>query len=278
MTGVKTYNRKKMLVLFCMILAVAMFLIGRLGYIMIGQGEYYSGKAQALHERERAIKAPRGRIYDRNGVVLAGNRPVCTISVIHSQITDPEQVIQVLSSELGLPEETIRSRVEKVSARERVRSNVDKAVADRIRSYHLDGVMVDEDYRRYYPFDDMASKVLGFTGADNQGIVGLEVEYDSVLQGQDGYILTVTDANGIELANTAESRKEPIAGNDLYTTLDANIQSYVQQEAEKALIAKEAIGVSIIVMNPQNGEIYAMVNAPEYNLNDPFTLNTDAVY
>lgn len=278
MTGVKTYNRKKMLIMFCIVFAVAMFLVGRLGYIMIGQGEYYSEKAQALHERERAIKAPRGRILDRNGVVLAGNRPVCTISVIHSQITDPEQVIEVLSRELDIPEETIRSRVEKVSSREKIKSNVDKAVADVIRAYHLDGVMVDEDYKRYYPFDEMASKVLGFTGSDNQGIVGLEVEYDSVLQGKDGYILTVTDANGIELENTAESRQEPIAGNDLYISIDANIQSYVQQEAEKTLIAKEAIGVSIIVMNPQNGEIYAMVNAPEYNLNEPYTLNVDAVY
>lgn len=278
MTGVKTYNRKKMLVMFCMIFAAAMFLIGRLGYIMIGQGEYYSGRAQTLHERERAIKAPRGRILDRNGVVLAGNRPVCTISVIHSQITDPEQVIEVLSRELDMSEDSIRSKVEKVSSRERIKSNVDKAIADLIRSYHLDGVMVDEDYKRYYPFDDMASKVLGFTGSDNQGIVGLEVEYDSVLQGKNGYILTVTDANGIELANTAESRQEPIAGNDLYISIDTNIQSYVQQEAEKTLIAKEAIGVSIIVMNPQNGEIYAMVNAPEYNLNDPYTLNMDVAY
>lgn len=275
MTQVKTYNRKKMLVLFCMFFAVAMFLVGRLGYIMIGQGAYYSQKAQDLHERERAIKAPRGRIYDRNGVVLAGNRPVCTISVIHSQITEPETVIRVLSEELGISEEEIRKRVETVSAREKIKSNIDKEIADVIRSYHLDGVMVDEDYKRYYPFDEMASKVLGFTGADNQGIVGLEVEYESVLRGTDGYILTVTDANGIEVENTAESRLEPIAGNDLYTSLDANIQAYVQQEAKRVLIAKEAIGVSIIVMNPKNGEIYAMVNAPEYNLNDPYTLNID---
>ncbi len=278
MTGVKTYNRKKMLIMFCMIFAVAMFLIGRLGYIMIGRGEYYSNKAQALHERERAIKAPRGRILDRNGVVLAGNRPVCTISVIHSLITDPEQVIEVLSRELGISEEAVRARVEKVSSREKIKSNVAKEVADAIRAYHLDGVMVDEDYKRYYPFDEMASRVLGFTGSDNQGIVGLEVEYDSVLQGKDGYILTVTDANGIELVNTAESRQEPVAGNDLYLSIDANIQSYVQQEAEKTLIAKEAIGVSIIVMNPKNGEIYAMVNAPEYNLNDPYTLNTEGEF
>lgn len=278
MTGVKTYNRKKMLIMFCMIFAVAMFLVGRLGYIMIGQGEYYSNKAQALHERERAIKAPRGRILDRNGVVLAGNRPVCTISVIHSQITDPEQVIEVLSRELGLSEEAVRARVEKVSSREKIKSNVAKEIADTIRACHLDGVMVDEDYKRYYPFDEMASKVLGFTGSDNQGIVGLEVEYDSVLQGKDGYILTVTDANGIELVNTAESRQEPVAGNDLYLSIDTNIQSYVQQEAEKTLIAKEAIGVSIIVMNPNNGEIYAMVNAPEYNLNDPYTLNIEGEF
>jgi len=274
MTGVKTYNRRKMLILFCMIFAVAMFLVGRLGYIMIGRGAYYSELAQDLHERERAIKAPRGRILDRNGVVLAGNRPVCTISVIHSQVTDPEQVVRELTQRLGLSEDEVRSKVEKISSREKIKSNVDKAVADEIRALHMDGVMVDEDYKRYYPFDDMASRVLGFTGADNQGIVGLEVEYDAILQGTDGYILTMTDANGIELANTAEARKEPIPGQDLCISIDSNIQAYVQQEAEKTLIAKEAIGVSIIVMNPKNGEIYAMVNAPEYNLNEPYTLNT----
>lgn len=275
MEQVKTYNRRKLLLIFLFIYAAGMFLIGRLGYIMIGRGEYYSSKAQALHERERAIKAPRGRILDRNGVVLAGNKSVCTISVIHSQVTNPEAVIEVLSRELEADEETIRTKVEKVSSWERIQSNVEKETADRIRAYQLDGVMIDEDYKRYYPYDDMASKVLGFTGADNQGIVGLEVEYDSVLQGTDGYILTVTDANGIELKNTAEGRQESVPGNDLHLTIDANIQKYIQQEAEKALTAKEATGVSIIVMNPNNGEIYAMVNAPEYNLNEPYTLNVE---
>lgn len=255
-----------------LLFAVAMFLVGRLGYIMIGQGEYYSQKANDLHERERAIKAPRGRIIDRNGVVLAGNRSVCTISVIHSQLTDPEEVIRVLCEHLGLSEDTVRTKVEKISSREKIASNVDMEVADRIREYHLDGVMIDDDYRRYYPYDTLASKVLGFTGADNQGIVGLEVKYDSVLQGTEGYILTLTDAHGIEIDHAAEHRKEPVEGNDLHISLDANIQKYAEQEARKALIAKEAIGVSIIVMNPNNGEIYAMVNEPEYNLNDPYTL------
>lgn len=255
-----------------LLFAVAMFLVGRLGYIMIGQGEYYSQKANDLHERERAIKAPRGRIIDRNGVVLAGNRSVCTISVIHSQLTDPEEVIRVLCEHLGLSEDTVRTKVEKISSREKIASNVDMEVADRIREYHLDGVMIDDDYRRYYPYDTLASKVLGFTGADNQGIVGLEVKYDSVLQGTEGYILTLTDAHGIEIDHAAEHRKEPVEGNDLHISLDANIQKYAEQEASKALIAKEAIGVSIIVMNPNNGEIYAMVNEPEYSLNDPYTL------
>ena len=255
-----------------LLFAVAMFLVGRLGYIMIGQGEYYSQKANDLHERERAIKAPRGRIIDRNGVVLAGNRSVCTISVIHSRLTDPEEVIRVLCEHLGLSEDTVRTKVEKISSREKIASNVDMEAADRIREYHLDGVMIDDDYRRYYPYDTLASKVLGFTGADNQGIVGLEVKYDSVLQGTEGYILTLTDAHGIEIDHAAEQRKEPVEGNDLHISLDANIQKYAEQEARKALIAKEAIGVSIIVMNPNNGEIYAMVNEPEYNLNDPYTL------
>lgn len=242
---------------------------------MIGQGDYYSSQAEQLHERERSIKAPRGIIYDRNGVVLAGNRSVCTISVIHSQITDSEQVIQVLSQNLDLSEDTIRAKVEKVSSREKIASNVSMEIADSIRQYQLDGVMIDDDYVRYYPYNTLASKVIGFAGADNQGIVGLEVKYDSVLQGTDGYILTLTDAHGIELENSAEHRQEPIEGNSLYTTLDVNIQQYVQQEAENTLIAKEAIGVSIIVMNPNNGEIYAMVNAPEYNLNEPYTLNIE---
>lgn len=269
---IKTYQHKKMIVVICILTAVTMFLIGRLGYIMIGQGEYYSQRANDLHERERAIKAPRGRIIDRNGVVLAGNRSVCTISVIHSQLTDPEQVIQVLCDQLDLSEEVVRKKVEKVSSREKIASNVDMQIADAIREYHLDGVMIDDDYKRYYPYDTLASKVLGFTGADNQGIVGLEVKYDSVLQGTEGYILTLTDAHGIEIDHAAEHRKEPVEGDDLHISLDANIQKYAEQEAQKALIAKEAVGVSIIVMNPNNGEIYAMVNAPEYHLNEPYTL------
>ncbi len=220
---IKTYQRKKMLVMFSIMFAVAMFLVGRLGYIMIGRGEYYSDKAEDLHERERTIKAPRGIIYDRNGVVLAGNRSVCTISVIYSQVTDPEQVIQVLSQNLDISEDTIRQKVEKVSSREKIASNVDIEIADTIRQYQLDGVMIDEDYKRYYPYDTLASKVLGFTGADNQGIVGLEVKYDSVLQGEDGYILTLTDAHGVELENSAEHRIEPVEGNNLYISIDANI-------------------------------------------------------
>lgn len=250
-------------------------LAGRLVYLMIFESEYYQELAQDLHERERSIKAARGRIIDRTGTVLADNRTVCTISVIHSQIEDPEAVIRMLVKELGLSEETVRKRVEKVSSIERIKSNVDKEVGDAIRAYEYAGVKVDEDFKRYYPFNELASKVLGFTGSDNQGIIGLEVKYDEYLEGSPGTILTLTDARGVEIENAKEERVESVPGNDLVVSLDYNIQFYAQQEALKVMEAKEADYVSILVMNPQNGEIYACVNVPEFNLNDPFTLNTD---
>ncbi len=270
----KTYNRKKILLIFAAILLVLLFLGGRLVYLMIFCSEYYGQKAETLHERERDIKAARGKIIDATGTVLATNRTVCTISVIHSQLEDQEKVIEVLCRELGLSEETVRKRVEKVSAIERVKSNVDKETGDKIRSYNLAGVKVDEDYKRYYPYDSLASKVLGFTGGDNQGIIGLEVKYEEYLKGTNGKILTLTDARGVEIENAGERRAEPIDGNNLHISLDYNIQMYAQQAATKVMEAKEADSVSVIVMNPQNGEIMAMVNVPEFNLNDPFTLNT----
>ena len=239
---------------------------------MVFCSEYYGKKAEDLHERERDIKAARGRILDRNGTVLATNRSVCTISVIHNQIEDKEAVVAMLVKELGMSEENVRKRVEKVSSIERIKTNVDKEVGDRIRAYGLSGVKVDEDYKRYYPYDTLASTVLGFTGSDNQGIVGLEVEYDSFLQGINGKILTLTDARGIEIENAGERRLEPVNGNDLVISLDYNIQMYCEQAAERAYVKKDADRVSIIVMNPQNGELLAMVNYPEYNLNEPFTL------
>ncbi len=242
---------------------------------MIFRADYYNEKADELHQRERAIKAARGEIYDRNGVLIAANKTVCTISVIHSQITDEEEVIRVLCKELDLSEETVRKRVTKVSARERIQSNVEKEVGDRIREYNLDGVKVDEDYKRYYPYGTLASKVLGFTGSDNQGIIGLEVQYEEYLKGTDGLILTVTDAKGVELENTAEDRIDPINGNHLTTSLDVNIQQYAEQAAQKVLEKKNAKSVSVLVMNPQNGEIYACVNLPEFDLNHPFTLPTE---
>lgn len=247
-------------------------LMARLSYLMIVQGEYYSEKANQLHERERNIKASRGLILDRNGTVLAGNISVCTISVIHNQITNPDEVVEVLSRELGMSADSIRKSVEKYTSIERIKSNVDKETGDRIRSYDLEGVKVDEDYKRYYPYGELASKVLGFTGADNQGIIGLEVRYDEYLQGEPGQILTMTDARGIEYSLAGERRDEPEAGNNLYTTLDINIQSYATQLAYSAMESKEAESVSIVVMNPQNGEIYAMVSVPEYNPNQPFSL------
>ena len=254
------------------IVGIGLILMGRLAYLMIFRSEYYQEQADALHERERSIKAERGLIYDRNGVVLADNKAVCTISVIHNQLTDPEKVIAVLAEKLGLEEETVRKRVEKVSSIERIKANVDKAIGDEIRACKLDGVMVDEDYARYYPYSSLASKVLGFTGEDNQGIIGLEVKYDEYMKGEEGFILTVTDARGIEVENVSESRVEPVRGSDLHISLDYTIQSYVQQTAEKILEQKEAKGVSIILMNPQNGEILAMTDVPEFDLNEPYTL------
>lgn len=270
----KTYNRKKILVVFLCAVLVLFALIGRLVYLMIFDAEYYQEKAQALHEREREIKAARGEIVDATGTVLATNKTVCTISVIHSQITNAEQVIEVLSKELNLSEETVRKRVEKVSSIERVKTNVQKEIGDRIRNYELDGVKVDEDFKRYYPYNELASKVLGFTGGDNQGIIGLEVKYEDYLKGVNGTILTVTDARGIELEGVAEDRKEAVPGNTLQISMDHNIQMYAQQAAEKVMEEKQADKVSILVMNPQNGEIMAMVNVPEFNLNDPFSLES----
>lgn len=256
--------------------AAFMVLIGRLVYLMVFQSEYYIEKAKELHERERTIKAARGRIIDANGEILADNKTVCTISVIHNQIEDPETVIKVLSEELGLSEEYVRGRVEKYSSIEKIKSNVDKSVGDAIRSYELPGVKVDEDYKRYYPYDSLASKVLGFTGGDNQGIIGLEVIYDEYLQGEAGRILTVTDAKGVEVSEDGEERIEPISGRDLYISLDMNIQSYATQLAVQTMETKQAKSVSIIVMNPQNGELMAMVNVPEFDLNNPYTLPDEA--
>ncbi len=272
----KTGYRKKVLFISSAVFLLLLGLIGRLTYLMVFRSEYYLKKAQALHEREREIKAPRGKIYDRNGVLIAGNKAVCSISVIHAQITDPEAIVSVLSKHLELDEESVREKVEKNSIREKIKSNVDKATADAIREYNLDGVMIDEDYKRTYFFDDLASKVIGFTGGDNQGIVGLEVQYESYLKGIAGSINTLTTAHGYEIKNAAETRVEPIAGKNLYISLDVNIQKYVEQAATKVKKAKNANRVSMIVMNPQNGEILAMVNVPEYNLNEPFTLNTES--
>ena len=268
----KTFHRKKIFIVFGLSLVMLIGLAGRLVWLMVFEADDYQQLAKDLHERERSIKAARGRILDRNGEVLADNRTVCTISVIHSQIEDPEAVIRMLVKELELPEETVRKRVEKVSSIERIRSNVDKETGDAIRNYGYAGVKVDEDFKRYYPYGDLASKVLGFTGGDNQGIIGLEVRYDEYLEGIPGTILTLTDARGIEIENAKEERVEPTEGNDLVLSLDYNIQLFAQQEALKVMEAKQADYVSILVMNPQNGEIYACVNVPEFDLNDPFTL------
>lgn len=271
----KTYHRNKTVVVFFMCLAIFIGLIGRLSYLMVFRSEYYTQKAKELHERERSIKAARGRIIDANGKVLADNKTVCTISVIHNQITDPERVIDVLCRELELSEEYVRKRVEKYSSIEKIKSNVDKNIGDAIREYDLDGVKVDEDYKRYYPYDSLASKVLGFTGGDNQGIIGLEVMYEEYLQGEAGTILTVTDAKGVEVDKAGEERIEPVNGQDLYVSLDMNIQSYATQLALQTMETKGADSVSILVMNPQNGEVLAMVNVPEFDLNDPYTLPED---
>ncbi len=265
-------NRKKVLILFLLCAMLLVGLFGRLVYLMIWRSQHYSEMATQLHERERSIKAARGRIVDCNGNVIADNKSVCTISVIHNQIEDPEQVIDVLSQVLGLSEETVRKRVEKYSSIERVKSNVSKELGDKIREYDLLGVKVDEDYKRYYPYGNLASKVLGFTGSDNQGIIGLEVVYESYLKGEPGMILTMTDAKGIEVETEGERRIEPVDGYTLQLSLDMNIQAYAQQLAEQAMKTKEAQSVSIIVMNPQNGEIMAMVNVPEFDLNSPYEL------
>ena len=269
---IKTFHRKKIVAVFALCMAAMLFLIGRLGYLMLLRADYYSEKAQDLHERERSIKAARGKILDCNGKVLADNKTVCTISVIHSQIKEPEKVIDVLTEELGLERDQVKKRVEKNSSIERIKTNVDKQTGDKIREYDLAGVKVDEDYKRNYPYGNLASKVLGFTGSDNQGIVGLEVKYESILKGTDGQILTMTDARGVELSDTGEGRKEPVSGKNLILSLDANLQEYAQQAAYQALEQKQADSVSIILMRPGNGEILAMVNVPEYDLNDPFNL------
>lgn len=272
---VRTRHRKKLLTIIISLIIIMSLLTVRIGCIMTVEAGYYSRKATELHERERAIKAMRGRILDANGTVLADNRTVCTVSVIHNQIKEPKKVIEMLCSELSEEEEMITKKVNKISSIEIIRTNVDKETGDRIREYDYAGVKVDEDYKRYYPYDTLASKVIGFTGRDNQGIVGLEAKYDACLSGDGGKILTLTDAWGSELEGKKEGRLEPKAGCDLYTSIDINIQMYAQQLAEKTLVKKGAKRVSIIVMNPRNGELYAMVNAPEYNLNDPYTLNYD---
>lgn len=268
----RTYHKKKILVVFLGCLCLLAGLWGRLVYLMGFRSDYYYEKAKDLHEREREIKAARGEILDANGRVLASNRTVCTISVIHSQIQEPEKVIAMLAKELDMEESAVRKRVEKVSSIERIRTNVDKVVGDRIREYELSGVKVDEDFKRYYPYGTLASKVLGFTGGDNQGIVGLEVKYDSILAGTPGKILTTTDARGVELDAIGESRIDPVSGDNLRISLDADIQEYVQQAAEKVMEEKQADRVSILLMNPQNGEIVAMANVPEFDLNEPFAL------
>ena len=272
MKGFQIYHKKKIVFAFFVLLLMLLGLTGRLVYVMVFQSEYYSQKALELHERERSIKAARGRILDKNGTVIADNKVVCTISVIHSQIENPEEVAGVLSNELEMDYETVLKKVQKYSSMERIKSNVDKAVGDKIRQCNLSGVKVDEDYKRFYPYSSLASKVLGFTGGDNQGILGLEVKYDEKLQGTNGTILTLTDAKGLELDYTGESRIEPIAGDDLTLTLDMNIQSYATQLAMQVMEAKEAESVSLIVMNPNNGAILAMVDVPEYDLNHPFEL------
>lgn len=269
----KIFHRKKILVIFFICAGLLVLLFGRLIYLCVWRSEHYSRLATELHERERSIKAARGRILDRNGAVLADNKTVCTVSVVHNQIEEPEKVIEILCKELELSEEYVKQRVEKYSSMERIRSNVDKEVGDRIREYDLAGVKVDEDYKRYYPYGDLASKVLGFTGGDNQGIIGLEVVYEEYLQGKPGTILTITDAKGIEVEAAGERRIEPVNGSSLSISMDMNIQSYATQLAVQAKAAKQADSVSILVMNPQNGELYAMVNVPEFDLNDPYRLS-----
>lgn len=268
----KTFHRKKIVTFFFACVLLLCMLAGRLCYLMVNCSEYYIEKAQELHERERKIKAARGRILDANGTVIADNKTVCTVSVIHNQIKEPEKIVELLSRELELSEEYVRKRVEKYSSIEKIKSNVEKEIGDRIRSYDLAGVKVDEDYKRYYPYETLASKVLGFTGGDNQGIIGLEVKYEEILKGTEGTILTVTDARGVEISEEGEERVEPVAGKDLYISMDMNIQSYATQLAKQVMETKEAERVSMIVINPKNGELYAMVDVPEFDLNDPYEL------
>ena len=270
-----SYNRRKIYFTCIAIVMTAVFLMGRLAYLMVAKADYYNRAATGLHERERSIKAPRGRIYDRNGNILADNKAVCSVSVIHSQIEDEEAVIQVLNEYLDKGEAEIRKKVTKVSSRELIATNVAKETGDQIRELNVAGIKVDEDYKRYYPYGSLASKVLGFTGADNQGIVGLEVWYNEILAGEDGSIHTVTDAKGIELPNVKETRVSPVPGDDLVLSLDLTIQKYATQAALSVMEEKQAKRVAMIIMNPQNGEIYAMVDVPEYDLNQPFQLNTD---
>lgn len=271
-----THHRKKLFIVFLISALLMVGLCAQLGFLMIARSDHYSKMADELHERERTIKAARGGIVDRNGTVIAANRTVCTVSVIHNQVTEPEKVIRELVRILELPEREVRKKVEKWSSREIIRTNVEKSVGDEIMNLGLSGVKVDEDYKRYYPYGSLASKVLGFTGADNQGIIGLEVMYEKYLRGRDGLILTISDAKGTELQNAAEERVEPVPGNTLTVSLDVNIQKYAEQAAYQVMEKKGAKAVSVIVMNPQNGEIYAMVNVPEFDLNDPFTLNMES--
>ena len=271
-----THHRKKLFIVFLISVLLMVGLCAQLGFLMIARSDHYSKMADELHKRERTIKAARGEIVDRNGTVIAANRTVCTVSVIHNQVTEPEMVIRELVRILELPEPEVRKKVEKWSSREIIRTNVEKSVGDQIMNLGLSGVKVDEDYKRYYPYGSLASKVLGFTGADNQGIIGLEVMYERYLKGRDGLILTTSDAKGTELQNAAEERVEPVPGNTLTVSLDVNIQKYAEQAAYQVMEKKGAKAVSVIVMNPRNGEIYAMVNVPEFDLNDPFTLNVES--
>ena len=272
MRNCKTPQRQRILFAFAMILVLTNCLVGRLSYLMLAKADYYGERAKEIQQRERSIKAERGKIYDRNGVLIAGNKPVSTISVIYSQVKDREKVIEVLSEYLDMKEEDVRKRVEKKSAREKIKSNVEKTVSDQIREMNLAGVVIDEDYKRYYPYHELASKVIGFAGGDNQGIIGLEVSYDKHLSGQSGYILTTTDAKGIEIEGKTEERIEPVPGDNLYCSLDVNLQEFAEQAAKKVMKAKNAKNVRIIMMNPKNGEIYAMVNEPEFDLNKPYEI------
>lgn len=276
MTEFLTHHRKKLFIVFLISALLMVGLCAQLGFLMIARSDHYSKMADELHKRERTIKAARGEIVDRNGTVIAANRTVCTVSVIHNQVTEPEKVIRELVRILELPEPEVRKKVEKWSSREIIRTNVEKSVGDQIMNLGLSGVKVDEDYKRYYPYGSLASKVLGFTGADNQGIIGLEVMYERYLKGRDGLILTISDAKGTELQNAAEERVEPVPGNTLTVSLDVNIQKYAEQAVYQVMEKKGAKAVSVIVMNPRNGEIYAMVNVPEFDLNDPFTLNVES--